>query len=47
MQAILLCAGLGRRMQPLTDHLHKSLLPVGASTILGRIVDALDTESRA
>lgn len=41
MQAILLCAGLGRRMQPLTDHLHKSLLPVGASTILGRIVDAL------
>ncbi len=41
MQAILLCAGLGRRMQPLTNELHKSLLPVGDSTILGRIVDAL------
>ena len=28
-------------MRPLTDHVHKSLLPVGNSTILGRIVDGL------
>ncbi len=41
MKAIILAAGLGRRMQPLTDHLHKSLLPVGSTTILGRIVDSL------
>jgi histidinol-phosphate/aromatic aminotransferase/cobyric acid decarboxylase-like protein/choline kinase len=41
MKAILLAAGLGRRMQPLTDDKHKSLLQVGETTILGRIVDAL------
>jgi histidinol-phosphate/aromatic aminotransferase/cobyric acid decarboxylase-like protein/choline kinase len=41
MQAIILAAGLGRRMAPLTDGTHKSLLPVGDTTILGRIVDSL------
>jgi len=41
MRAILLAAGLGRRMLPLTEHVHKSLLPVGDTTILGRIVDGL------
>jgi histidinol-phosphate/aromatic aminotransferase/cobyric acid decarboxylase-like protein/choline kinase len=28
-------------MQPLSNHLHKTLLPIGDSTILGRILDAL------
>jgi histidinol-phosphate/aromatic aminotransferase/cobyric acid decarboxylase-like protein/choline kinase len=41
MKAIILAAGLGRRMQPLTDDRHKSLLDVGDTTIMGRIVDAL------
>jgi histidinol-phosphate/aromatic aminotransferase/cobyric acid decarboxylase-like protein/choline kinase len=41
MKAIVLAAGVGGRMRPLTDHIHKSLLPVGDSTILGRIVDGL------
>jgi histidinol-phosphate/aromatic aminotransferase/cobyric acid decarboxylase-like protein/choline kinase len=39
--AIILAAGYGRRMRPLSDHTHKALLPVGHSTILGRIVDGL------
>jgi histidinol-phosphate/aromatic aminotransferase/cobyric acid decarboxylase-like protein/GTP:adenosylcobinamide-phosphate guanylyltransferase len=41
MDAILLAAGLGRRMLPLTAERHKSLLPIGETTILGRIVDGL------
>src|SRR5260370_11586403 len=41
MQAIVLAAGYGRRMQPLSNACHKALLPVGDTTILGRIIDAL------
>ena len=41
MNAIVLTAGYGRRMQPLSDACHKALLPVGGVTILGRIVDSL------
>lgn len=41
MKAIVLAAGLGARMRPLTDRVHKSLLPVGDRTILGRIIDGL------
>lgn len=41
MQAIVLTAGLARRMQPLSLEHHKALLPVGDTTILGRIMDAL------
>ncbi|HVC21120.1 MAG TPA: aminotransferase class I/II-fold pyridoxal phosphate-dependent enzyme, partial [Vicinamibacterales bacterium] len=41
MHAIILTAGYGRRMQPLSDAQHKALLPVAGSTILGRIVDSL------
>ena len=41
MKAIILAAGFGRRMQPLSDQCHKALLPVGNTTILGRIVDSL------
>lgn len=41
MQAIILTAGFGRRMRPLTDTIHKTLLPVGDRTILEWIVDGL------
>ncbi|MDA8309986.1 MAG: aminotransferase class I/II-fold pyridoxal phosphate-dependent enzyme [Actinomycetota bacterium] len=41
MQAVILAAGRARRMQPISDHVHKALLPIGDSTILGRIVTSL------
>ncbi len=41
MKAIILAAGFARRMQPLSADVHKALLPIGDSTILGRIVDSL------
>jgi histidinol-phosphate/aromatic aminotransferase/cobyric acid decarboxylase-like protein/choline kinase len=41
MTAIILAAGFGRRMRPLSDRTHKALLQVGDSTILGRILDGL------
>src|SRR5204862_2806580 len=41
MQAIILAAGYGRRMRPLSDSSHKALLPIGSTTILARIVDGL------
>ena len=41
MQAVILAAGRARRMQPLSDHVHKALLPIGQTTILGRLVDNL------
>lgn len=41
MQAIILAAGYGRRMRPLSDASHKALLPIGSTTILARIVDGL------
>lgn len=41
LHAIVLAAGVGRRMRPLSDHCHKALLPVGDTTILARIVDSL------
>lgn len=41
MRAILLAAGSGRRMGPLTDELPKCLLPVGGQSILSRAVSIL------
>lgn len=42
MKAIILAAGIGRRMLPLTDDCHKTLLEVGGRAILGRILDGLE-----
>src|SRR3982074_509055 len=39
--AIVLAAGVARRLAPLTDHTQKSLLPVGGRPILARMLDAL------
>lgn len=41
MTAIILAAGVARRLAPLTDHTQKSLLPVGGRAILARMLDAL------
>ena len=41
MRAIILAAGQGTRMLPLTRDVPKSLLPLGDSTILGRLVTQL------
>jgi histidinol-phosphate/aromatic aminotransferase/cobyric acid decarboxylase-like protein/choline kinase len=42
VKAIILAAGYGRRMQPLTNAKHKTLLPIAGSTILRRIMESLD-----
>lgn len=41
MQAVILTAGRGRRMEPLSKTCHKALLEIGGSTILGRALDSL------
>lgn len=41
MKAIILVAGVARRLAPLTDHTHKALLPVGGRSLLDRMLDAL------
>ena len=39
--AIILAAGVARRLAHLTDHTQKSLLPVGGRPILARMIDSL------
>src|SRR5262249_10575771 len=38
---IVLAAGYGRRMRPLTEHTHKTLLEVGGRTVIRWLVDSL------
>jgi choline kinase len=42
VKAIVLAAGVARRLAPLTDRTHKCLLPVGDRTLLARMLGALD-----
>lgn len=41
MQGLILTAGCGRRMQPLSNGTHKALMPIGGTTILSRLVESL------
>ena len=42
--ALILAAGFGNRMKPLTENTHKTLLEVADETILGRILNNLEAE---
>jgi L-glutamine-phosphate cytidylyltransferase len=41
LKAVVLAAGVARRLAPLTDHTHKCLLPVGGRSLLDRMLEAL------
>jgi NDP-sugar pyrophosphorylase family protein len=41
VKAIVLAAGVARRLAPLTDRTQKCLLPVGGRSLLDRMLDAL------
>ncbi|MBT9583223.1 aminotransferase class I/II-fold pyridoxal phosphate-dependent enzyme [bacterium] len=41
MKAVILAAGAGRRMYPLTEDTHKCLLPVGDATLIDRMLEGL------
>jgi len=40
-RAILLCAGIGNRLRPLTKKIHKSLLPIGDKMLVEHILDTI------
>lgn len=45
MQALILAAGFGRRMRPLTYECHKALLTIGGSPIIDRIIGGLEARA--
>jgi histidinol-phosphate/aromatic aminotransferase/cobyric acid decarboxylase-like protein/choline kinase len=45
MTAIILAAGFGSRLRPLTSHTHKTMVTVAGARIIDRIMSALETAS--
>jgi choline kinase len=43
VNAVILVAGVARRLAPLTDKTHKALLPVGGRPVLARMLEALES----
>jgi choline kinase len=43
VKAIILAAGVARRLAPLTDRTHKCLMPVGERSLLARMLTALES----
>jgi len=41
MKAVILAAGIGNRLKPLTDKMPKSLIKIGGRTVLERMLDSL------
>ncbi|MHC4358624.1 MAG: sugar phosphate nucleotidyltransferase, partial [Planctomycetota bacterium] len=41
MQAIILAAGVGKRLKPITDQRPKCLIEIGGKTLLARCLDSL------
>ena len=41
MKAIILAAGVGNRLKPVTDKMPKSLIKIGKKTILEQMIDSL------
>jgi choline kinase len=42
MKAIILAAGQGQRLRPLTDHLPKCLIPIGGASVLEHMVQRIE-----
>ena len=42
MKAVILAAGVGRRLQALTQNLPKCLIPIGGKTLLSRYLNNLE-----
>ena len=47
MNAIILAAGVGKRLWPVTQHKPKCLIEIGGQTLLSRYLDALASVRRA